>query len=88
MTKYEVEKYAEYEVYAHGEDWEVETICLCNSRKVARTIAKRLVMGAEKPNIRVYVRGVYYGGEFIPGGGWYDVFWRDEDGNLRSSGVS
>lgn len=88
MRKTGVEAFADYEVYVHGEDGKVETICLCNSHEMASVIAKRLVMGAEKPNIKVYVSGVYYGGEFIPGGGWYDVYWRDEDGKLRSGGVS
>ena len=88
MRKTEVEAYADYEVYCLGENNSIDVLCLCNKRKMAETIAQRLVMGAEKPNIKVYVSGVYYGGEFIPGGGWYDVYWRDENGNLRSSGLS
>lgn len=88
MRKTEVEAFADFEVYTHGEGGKTETICLCNSHQMADTIAKRLVMGAKEPNIKVYVSGVYYGGEFIPGGGWYDVYWRDENGNLHSSGLA
>lgn len=88
MRKKDVEQYAKYEVYCIGENNSIDVLCLCNESKMAETIAKRLVMGAEKPNIKVYVSGVYYGGEFIYGGGWYDYYWRDENGELKSGGVS
>lgn len=88
MRKTEVEQYANYEVYTIGDKSDINTICLCNSRAMADIIATRLAMCAKDPNVKVYVSGVYYGGELIPGGGWYDYYWRDENGELRSGGVS
>lgn len=88
MRKTEVEAYANYEVYVRGEDGGTETICLCDSHEMADTIAKRLVMGAKEQNIKVFVTSVSDPQDFVPGGGWYDVYWRDESGNLRSGGLS
>ena len=88
MKKSEVENYSNFEVYTHGEGGKAETICLCDRHKMASIIAKCLVMGAKEPNIKVYVGGVYYGGEFVSGGGWYDVYWRDENGKLNSGGLA
>ena len=55
---------------------------------MASAIAKLLAMKTKEPNIKVYVSGVSYVGAFIPGGGWYDVYWRDEKGELKSGGVA
>lgn len=82
MNKHEVEEFANYEVYMNDGD-QYETICLCDTGEKARTIAKDLAMGSEKPNVKIYVTGIYRPGDMIPGGGWYEVFWRDEEGKLR-----
>ena len=87
MYKHEVEKFARYEVYMHGDNDQTETICLCSSREMAQIVAKHLAMNAKKPNVKIYLTGIYHPGDLIPGGGWYDVFWRDEEGNLREGGL-
>ena len=84
MYKHEAEEFANYEVYMDGYDGKIETLCLCNYGEMARTIAKDLAMGSEKPNVKIYVTGIYRPGDLIPGGGWYEVFWRDEEGKLQS----
>lgn len=87
MYKHEVEKFANFEVYTYGDDNQIETLCLCDTGEMARIIAKNLTMHAKKPNLKIYVTGINYPGDFVPGGGWYDVFWRDEEGKLKSSGL-
>lgn len=87
MYKHEVEKFANYEVYDKTETGEIETICVCGDGQIATIIAKNLAMAAKKPNTKVYVTSISYPGDFVPGGGWYDAYWRDENGNLRSGGL-
>lgn len=87
MYKHEVGEFANYEVYDKTESGEVETICVCGDREMATIIAKTLAMAAKRPNTRVYVTGVYHPGSLIPGGGWYDAYWRDGEGKLRSGGL-
>lgn len=87
MYKHEVEKFANCEVYTYDDDGKIETLCLCETGEMARIIAKHLAMCAKKPNVRIYVTSINYPGDFVPGGGWYDVFWRDEEGNLKSGGL-
>lgn len=88
MKKSEVEAYADYEVYVRNPDGSVDTVCLCDSRQMAGVIAKRLVMGAKEPNIKVYVTSISNPQDFVPGGGWYDVYWRDENGKIHTGGLA
>lgn len=88
MKKSEAEAFANFEVYIHGEGGKTETICLCDTHQIASAIAKLIAKSTKEPNIKVYVSGVYYIGAFIPGGGWYDVYWHDEKGELKSGGVA
>lgn len=87
MYKHEVEEFANYEVYMDGDDNKTETICLCDTGEMARIIAKHLAMHAKKPNTKIYVTGIYRPGDFVPGGGWYDAFWRDGEGKLQTGGL-
>ena len=87
MYKHEVEKFANYEVYTHDENGQIVTLCLCDMGEMARIIAKSLAMHEKKPNVKIYVTSINYPGDFVPGGGWYDVFWCDEEGKLQSGGL-
>lgn len=83
MYKHEVEKFANYEVYTYDDNNQIVTLCLCDMGEMACIIAKSLTMHDKKPNVKIYVTGINYPGDFVPGGGWYEVFWRDEEGKLR-----
>ena len=88
MKKSEVESYANYEVYIHNPEGGVDTICLCDSHKMAGVIARALVRNAKEHGIKVFVTSVSDPQDFVPGGGWYDVYWRDENGEIKTGGLA
>lgn len=76
MRKSEAEKFAKYEVFFY-EGKKRKTICVCQSKKFATKIAKSL---AER-NAKIYVT-------YVDAYGYFDAYWRDENGELKSVGVS
>ena len=65
---------------------ERDVICLCSERGYADMVAKSVALIASEPNKKIYVTGyqVDWWTSSEAGGGWYDAYWRDEDGKLCS----
>ena len=89
MRLSEVEEFAAYEVYeliGEKED-EYHCLCVCKEYKVATIIAKLLAMN-DLSRDKYYVSNVSIPNTLVPGGGWYDCYYRDEEGKLRKDSLS
>lgn len=77
-----------YEVYLKGENH--RTICVCKDLDFAVIIAKTLALYANPtPNGRVYVSNVGRDAPYdiVPGGGWYECYYKDENGDLQTESL-
>lgn len=84
----EVEDFSQFEVYELiGEKKnEYHCLCICKEYEVARTIAIVLAL-KDKNHDKYYVSNVSRPNTFVVGGGWYDCFWTDENGKLKTSSL-
>jgi len=75
MYKYEVEEFAQYQVYEIVND-KVHTLCICNEFKAAKFIA-RTFASLDDTYGRYYVSGIHNPGDMIPGGGWHYCYHKN-----------
>ena len=86
MNKYELEKQINYEVYQYL-DGKYDFICATKDYAYAKGLAIMLAQ-RDKDNDSYYVTGINYPGDFVPGGGWYDEFHKNEEGKIVMSSLS
>lgn len=87
MYKYEVQDFADYEVYEIVDN-KVHILCACKEYEVAKVIAQTLAY-LDKNCDTYYVSSINNPGDFVPGGGWYDSWYKDkETGKLKQSSLS
>lgn len=73
-----------YQVFHKTPTGENDVICLCSEKEYADMVAKSVALIAV-PNKKIYVTSYQPEGPCSEaGGGWYDAYWRDEDGKLCS----
>lgn len=91
MWKHEVEEFVNYEVYEILEKdgkKECHIICLCHDYKMAEGLCRVLASNDDSGD-KYYFTGVNHPGDFVPGGGWYECYYKDkETGKLKHSSLS
>lgn len=89
MYRKDVEAFAKYIVYTIEETpvgRKVVDLCVCNDYKVAEDICKMFAW-YDKDNQSYYYTGITEPGAFIPGGGWHECWYKNNEGKLVHSSL-